>query len=61
MQGVSTRKVAAITEQMCGFDVSSAQVSRAAGELDHLFEQWRTRPLDEFPYIQLDARFEKVR
>ena len=34
VQGVSTRKVAAITEQLCGFDVSSTQVSRAAAELD---------------------------
>jgi len=36
--GVSTRKVAKITEQMCGFDISSAQVSRAAAELKIL---WR--------------------
>ena len=38
VQGVSTRKVAAITEQLCGFEVSSAQVSRATAELDAVFE-----------------------
>jgi putative transposase len=61
VQGVSTRKVAAITEQMCGFEVSSAQVSRAAAELDSIFEAWRTRPLGVYPYMYLDARYEKVR
>jgi putative transposase len=61
VQGVSTRKVAAITEQMCGFEVSSTQVSRAAAELDILLEDWRTRPLAEYRYVYLDARYEKVR
>jgi transposase-like protein len=37
VQGVSTRKVAAITEQMCGFQVSSSQVSKATAELDEQF------------------------
>jgi len=36
VQGVSTRKVAAVTEQMCGFEVSSSQVSKATAELDEL-------------------------
>ena len=61
VQGVSTRKVAAITEQLCGFEVSSAQVSRAAAELDAVLEGWRTRPLGTYPYVFLDARYEKVR
>jgi putative transposase len=61
VQGVSTRKVAAITEQMCGFEVSSTQVSRAAAELDAVLEAWRRRPLGEYPYVYLDARYEKVR
>jgi putative transposase len=61
VQGVSTRKVAAITEQMCGFEVSSAQVSRAAAELDTLLHDWRMRPLGEYYYVYLDARYEKVR
>ena len=61
VQGVSTRKVAAITEQLCGFEVSSTQVSHAAGELDAVLAAWRTRPLAEYPYVFLDARYEKVR
>ena len=61
VQGVSTRKVAAITEQLCGFDVSSTQVSRAAAELDAVLLAWRERPLGETPYLILDARYEKVR
>ena len=61
VQGVSTRKVAAITEQLCGFEVSSTQVSRAAVELDAVLDAWRTRPLGEYPYVYLDARYEKVR
>ena len=59
--GVSTRKVAKITKQMCGFDISSAQVSRAAAELDELLEEWRNQPLGCFPYVYLDARYESVR
>ena len=61
VQGVSTRKVKAITEQLCGFEVSSAQVSRAVAELDEHFKQWRERPLGQMPYLQVDARYEKVR
>ena len=61
VQGVSTRKVAAITEQLCGFEVSSTQVSRAAAELDETLSSWRERPLGVFPYLFLDARYESVR
>jgi putative transposase len=61
VQGVSTRKVAAITAELCGLDVSSTQVSRAAEQLDQELDAWRNRPLDEFPYLILDARYEKVR
>lgn len=61
VQGVSTRKVAAITQQLCGLEVTSAQVSRAAEALDAELEQWRSRPLGETPYLILDARYEKVR
>jgi transposase-like protein len=49
VQGVSTRKVAAITEQLCGFEVSSTQVSRAAAELDTVLEAWRNRPQGRCP------------
>ena len=61
VQGVSTRKVAHITEQLCGFEVSSSQVSRASKELDTLLSQWRERQLGSYPYLYLDARYEKVR
>jgi transposase-like protein len=61
VQGVSTRKVAAVLEELCGSDVSSSQVSRAAKLLDDELEKWRSRPLGETPYLILDARYEKVR
>ena len=61
VQGVSTRRVAEITRKMCGLDVSSAQVSRAAAALDDELEAWRTRELGHFKYLILDARYEKVR
>jgi transposase-like protein len=61
VQGVSTRKVKAITEQLCGVEVSSAQVSRAAAEMDSELEKWRERPLGEYPYLFLDAYYEQVR
>jgi putative transposase len=61
VQGVSTRKVAAITEQLCGTSISSTQVSRAAAHLDAVLEAWRMRPLGVFPSLYLDARYEKVR
>ena len=61
VQGVSTRKVAAITEKLCGFDVSSTQVSQAAALLDEQLEAWRQRPLGRSPYLWLDAHYEKVR
>ena len=61
VQGVSTRKVAAITEQLCGFEVTSTQVSRAAAELDAQISEWRNRALGQMPYLILDARYEKIR
>ena len=61
VQGISTRKVAAVTERLCGTQVSASQVSRAAQQLDEELEAWRTRPLGEVVYVYLDARYEKVR
>jgi len=61
VQGVSTRKVAKITSELCGLEVSSTQVSRAAKLLDEELETWRNRPLDQIEYLILDARYEKVR
>jgi putative transposase len=61
VQGVSTRKVAAIVEQLCGTSVSSTQVSECTKLLDTELKQWRERPLGSFPYLVVDARYEKVR
>ena len=61
VQGVSTRKVTKIVEQLCGLQVTSTQVSRAAAELDEQLAAWRNRPLGEIAYLILDARYEKVR
>ena len=62
-QGVSTRRVATIMEQLGGFEVSSSTVSRVAKELDEQLEQLRSRRLEstEYPYLMVDARYEKVR
>jgi transposase-like protein len=61
VQGVSTRKVKTITEQLCGVSMSSTQVSQAAQLLDTELEKWRTRPLGEYVYLFLDAYYEQVR
>jgi len=61
VNGVSTRKVQNIIEQLCGFDISSSEVSRAAKLLDEELEKWRTRPLGFYKYLFLDARYEKIR
>jgi transposase-like protein len=61
VQGVSTRKVATITKELCGLEVTSTQVSRAAKLLDQELETWRNRPLSQVEYLILDARYEKVR
>lgn len=61
IQGVSTRKVAAITQQLCGFEVSSSQVSQATAALDEQLQAWRERPLGQTKYLYLDAHYEKVR
>ena len=60
VQGVSTRKAAAITEKLCGSQISSAQVNQAAPLLDEGLESWRNRPLYEVIYFYLDALFEKL-
>ncbi len=51
----------AITEQLCGIEISSSHVSRATAQLDEVLEAWRNRPLGEYVYLYLDARYEKVR
>jgi len=61
IKGVSTRKVAAITQQLCGFDVSSSQVSQATAALDGQLQAWRERPVGQIKYLYMDAHYEKVR
>ena len=61
VQGVSTRRVKRIVEELCGMEVSSTQVSRAASELDELLDAWRARDLGRYRYVILDAQYEKVR
>jgi len=61
VQGVSTRRVAAITKKLIGTEVTSVQVSRAVAELDQQLLAWRERPLGRYKYLWLDARYEKVR
>ena len=63
LEGVSTRKVADITEALCGTSFSKSLVSHLAGELDTELAAWRARPLADttYPYLFVDARYEHVR
>jgi len=62
VQGVSTRKVKAITEELCGHTFSASAVSQVNLKLDADLDQFARRPLEEdYPYLVLDARYERVR
>jgi transposase-like protein len=62
VQGVSTRKVKAVTEELCGHEFSASAVSRLNVKLDETLRRFAERLLDEdYPYIILDARYERVR
>jgi transposase-like protein len=62
VQGVSTRKVAAINEEMCGHEFSASSISEITRRLDGQLKQFSQRPLEaESPYVILDARYERVR
>ncbi len=61
LEGVSTRRVQDITERLCGYEVSSTQVSRLTQELDEQFEQFRNRPIGEIYYLVVDATYLKIR
>lgn len=62
VQGVSTRKVRAITEELCGHAFSASSISAINKRLDESLKAFAERPLHEpFPYLILDARYEKVR
>jgi transposase-like protein len=62
-QGVSTRNVQNVLQEMCGLQVSAATVSRVAAELDEKLSVFRDRRLDYtgWKYLMLDARYEKIR
>lgn len=60
-EGVSTRRVTKVMKELCGFEVSSTQVSKLTAQLDEEFEKWRSRPLPEIAYLMLDATYYKVR
>jgi transposase-like protein len=62
VQGVSTRKIKTITEALCGHEFSASSISELNGKLDGELERFARRALEvEFPYLILDARYEKVR
>jgi putative transposase len=62
VQGVSTRKVKAVTEELCGHAFSASSISAINKRLDESLKAFAERPLQEpFPYLIMDARYEKVR
>jgi transposase-like protein len=62
VQGVSTRKVKAITEELCGHSFSASAISAINKGLDEALARFANRQLEEpYPYLILDARYEKVR
>jgi putative transposase len=63
VEGVSTRKVKDITEELCGTSFSKSLISSLAGSLDSELEAWRSRRLEatSYPYLFVDARYEKAR
>ena len=62
VQGVSTRKVKAVTEELCGHEFSASTISRMNQSLDKELDKFAKRRLeDAYPYLILDARYEKVR
>jgi putative transposase len=62
VQGVSTRKVKAVTEELCGHEFLASTISRMNQQLDRELEKFADRRLEEaYPCLILDARYEKVR
>ena len=62
VQGVSTRKVKAVTEALCGHSFSASSISAINKSLDEGLKAFAERRLNEsYPYLILDARYEKVR
>ena len=62
VQGVSTRKVKAISEELCGHEFSASTISELNTKLDGELERFARQTLEaEYPYLIVDARYEKVR
>ena len=62
MQGVSTRRVSRLAEDLCGHEFSPATISAMVSKLDASLKAFAERRLEEaYPYVLLDARYEKVR
>ena len=62
VQGVSTRKVKAVTEELCGHEFSASSISAINKKLDESLKAFSERRLEEaFPYVILDARYERIR
>ena len=62
VNGVSTRKVESITEELCGKKFSKSTVSALCKKLDPLVHTFRTRPLEnQYPFLIVDALYLKVR
>lgn len=61
INGVSTRKMARITEELCGTSFSKSTVSALCQRLDPLVEAWRHRPLGCFPFVLVDALVIRIR
>ena len=62
VQGVSTRKVKAITEELCGHEFSASAISQINRQMDAELAKFAERRLEEeYPYLILDARYEKIR
>ena len=62
VQGVSTRKVGEVAKELCGHDFSASAVSRMNKSLDAELKRFAERALEvEYPYLIVDARYEKVR
>src|SRR5204863_446984 len=57
VQGVSTRKVAAVTQELCGHEFSASSISAITSRLEEQLAQFSQRPLEvEYPYIIVEAR-----
>lgn len=61
VNGVSTRKVSKITEELCGASFSKSMVSRLCAALDARVRAFNERPLGRFPFLLIDALYVKAR